>query len=225
MSQPTSVTAHVKLIDIVNDYAISDVCGHVLHSFDVVRCGTFYPLCAKPSRGSRLYFMFGISAMADLIQHYYEMKPSNSSTLIGVPIDTPIHQLAVAIFYSSLGELLLENFLIYSMKKQGIDPDQRDQKLSDVSMEGRLDLFRELTNLPFKTAIAQLSHAAQMNYAAIVKSYIDIREKRNRLLHAGNPFIIAKDMPKQCFLDAPNLVQLFVDLHNEYIAVERAENA
>jgi hypothetical protein len=111
------------------------------------------------------------------------------------------------------------------MKAHGISPDLQDQRLVDVSMNQRLDLFREETDLSFDKAVARLSKGPTLNYSELVKSYIEIREKRNRLLHAGNPFVTDIDMPERCFRDAPNLVQMFADLHNMYIVRSCESNA
>lgn len=225
MNSPSVNLPQQKLVDRVNNYVISIACGHVTISLDIFRRGSPCPLCDKPSEGSRLYFMFGVFTMADLLQEHYEMKPAKSPTLIGIPTDVPIRQLAVAVFYSSLGELLLENFLLYSMRAQEVPPDLQDQRLADVSMNERLDLFREQTNLSFDDAVARLDQGLTINYPELVRSFIEIREKRNRLLHAGNPFVTDRDMPECCFRDAPHLIQMFADLHNKYVAYKREPNA
>lgn len=225
MSLPSVSVHRQRLVDQVNNYTISSACGHVTTSLDIIRRGNPCPICSKPSDGCRLYFMFGISTMADLLQQHYEMKSAESSTIVGVRTDVPIRQLAVAVFYSSLGELLLENFLIYSMKAHDISPDIQDQRLADVSMKQRLDLFREETDLSFDEAVARLPKGPMLNYSELVKSYIEIREKRNRLLHAGNPFVTDIDMPERCFQDAPNLVQMFANLHNMQIVWNCQSNA
>ncbi len=66
--------------------------------------------------------------------------------------------------------------------------------------------------------LRQPARGANPDFKQTVDFYIESAEKRNKLLHLGNKWIMPPDMAKQCFDHMAPLIQLFIALHNTYLA-------
>jgi hypothetical protein len=161
--------------------------------------------------------------MIDLMQEFYHLQPEDSHIHDALTSNLQHHLLAIIVFYCSLGELLLEHFLINVMKTLNIPQRIQDRLLADFSIEKRLALFRLLTESSFPDAVRQLDDSHSNDFQRVYSFYKEIRDKRNHFLHGGNPFAIETKMPEQCLIDAPTLIALFISLHNKYVVEGRTQ--
>lgn len=175
------------------------------------------PNCNKESQGAQFYFPLGIPTLIDLMQEFYHIETTDESPSNLQFFNKKNHQLAVVIFFCSLGELLFEHFLRNIMFNQSIPYKLQDKLLSDVSIKKRIELYSILTNVSFEKDIKKLNYSTNLNYFDTYRFYINVREKRNQFLHSGRAWAIPKSMPKNCLLKTYSLVHLFVDLHNKYL--------
>ncbi len=115
------------------------------------------------------------------------------------------HRLAVVIFFSSLGEILLEHFLYRCMLKKNLSADIQER------------LFPTLTGDKWGDAIKMLNKYSNLDYGGVVKFYKRITYARNKFLHTGYKWVISEDMPKECMRNIQPLLNLFFGLHNRYL--------
>jgi hypothetical protein len=206
-----------KLSSVIVSYATCRVCGYATSDLNITLVGQPCSHCGSPSQGGMLLFKLGVYIMVDLMQEYYHLHPTESRISKALGENQENHLLAIIVFYCSLGEILLENFLTDYMNKISIPDKVQDELLKDISMDKRLGLFRALTGKKFSQAVEELDKDSNNDYQRVIKSYLDVREKRNKFLHVGNMFIIGKEMVEQCLIDSPILINLFVKLHNVFL--------
>ncbi len=63
-----------------------------------------------------------------------------------------------------------------------------------------------------------LSDRTELDYAESTEFYKYVSKKRNLFLHSWNKWAIPKDMPEKCLHQIRQIINLFVALHNEFIA-------
>jgi hypothetical protein len=207
-----------RLSTLIAGYYTCKSCGYATADLNISHVGHPCSHCGAPSRGGMMLFKLGVYIMVDLMQEYYHLHPTESQISKALGEDRQNHLLAIVVFYCSLGELLLEGFLISYMNKISIPDRVQDDLLKDISMDKRLGLFHTLTEKKLSQAVEELDSQSSNDYRRVITFYKDIREKRNKFLHVGNMFTIEKEMVEQCLLDSPILINLFVKLHNVFIA-------
>jgi hypothetical protein len=206
-----------KLSSVISSYYYCEACGYVSSNPEMVIANRPCEHCGVPIRRGVMFFKMGIHSMIDLMQEFYHFQPAASPLSYVRGTNGENHRLAVILFYCSLGDLLFENFLEYYLFRLAIPPNIQDELLKDIAIDKRLGLFRTLTSTKFSQAIKDLDESQNNTYQRVVDFYLEVREKRNHFLHAGNFFNIDKDMPQQCLSDAPILIAIFVLLHNKFI--------
>jgi len=193
-------------------------CGYVTDDLEILNAKSPCKHCGSTNHRAYFHFRMGVLIMVDLMQEYYHLQPSESPLLKALGKGHVNHLLAIIIYYCSLGELLFEDFLVKYMIKASIPSSIQGELLKDISMDKRLGLFHALTGKRFKTVVKQLSQRSKVDYNRVVSFYLQVRNERNTFLHTGNKFLIKKDMIDNCLIDTPSLIQLFVDIHNLFIA-------
>ncbi len=175
--------------------------------------------CGTPSEGGRLYFPIGALSLIDLMQEFYHLNDSNAKNNSNQEKN---NQLAVVIFFCSLTEVYLQNFLEELMATIGIPIKIQERLLADnLFVRTRVEkLFPTLTGMKWKKALRNLTAKVEveLDYEYTAKFYLRVSNARNKFLHAGNKGAIHKDMPKQCLEQIWPLSCLFASLHNEFIA-------
>lgn len=181
------------------------------------RVGYPCPHCGIAGDGGQTYFHLGILSMIDLMQEFYHTLPKMSSAASVDP-----HKLATVVFFCSLAEALLENIIRERMCMQKIQVPVQERLLSDnlTSKQRTEKLFPVLFSDTWKEAILKAKRAQpRMDYVGTLDFFLKAVKARNKFLHPpGNRWAIGLNMPGQCLRATPVLLELFVWLHNHYIA-------
>jgi hypothetical protein len=102
----------------------------------------------------------------------------------------------------------------------GIPQNIQERLLTDnMYVKQRVQrLFPTLTDAKWNKTIKNLSGRVELDYIETTKFYEHAAEKRNVFLHSGSKWAIPTDMPRKCLRQIWPTVNLFVSLHNEFIA-------
>jgi hypothetical protein len=216
---------HQPLSTLLADFFICQSCGTVDGDDNRIRVGYACPRCGTPSPGAQYYFPLPALSLIDLMQEFFHMRsdaPVNEKSS-----SEKNHQLAVVIFFCTLGEALLHHFLEEGLHKLRIPYDVQDRLLEDhLFVKQRVDkIFPLVTgNKKWKASVKMLSQRGSIDYTETEAFYQSTAHKRNLLLHRGNMWAIPGDLPEQCMRHIHPLMYLFVDLHNEFIARDVGHN-
>jgi len=198
-------------------YFVCEGCGIV--DRDINRAAKGYPCstCGDPSKGAHSYWSgLKIEALVQLMEEAHD-QPDERWPAANLPVD--YHRLAVVIFFCTLGEVLLENFLVECMLARQVSAEIRKRLLADSPFArqrvGRL--FRTLTGKKWRDAVAAVGAKASRNYAETLSFYLHVQARRNELLHEGEVFAVAPDLPGECLQQTQALVDFFCALHNEFV--------
>ena len=209
-----------RLSTLLSDFMICLSCGIVDRDQERMKVGHPCPRCRVPGQGARGYFPISVNSLIDLMQEFYHMKQEADSDEAPIAKQKGNHQLAVVFFFCTLGEVLLENFLKRFMSQGGLSRLIQERLLNDnIFVKQRVEkLFPALTGVRWKVAVKTLSKGKQLDYVKTTEFYESVVEKRNLFLHKGNKWAIPKDMPEKCLRQIWSMLNLFVALHNKYVA-------
>jgi hypothetical protein len=132
----------------------------------------------------------------------------------------PSHKIANVIFYSTLGELLLNHFLDNYLKSFSLKSDIRQNLIDDVrsSKEKSDQLFRSFSGLKLSTVVKHIdAKYGVTHWTEAFLNYIHVRRLRNDIVHAGAMWNLDNPQIDAITNEIPNLVKLFVELHNECV--------
>ncbi|MFH2203113.1 MAG: hypothetical protein ABIJ96_08375 [Elusimicrobiota bacterium] len=195
-------------------------CGYVGREGDWTLIGFPCPNCKKPSDGGRMFFHVGILSTINLIQEFYHADSSQTDDHLAVKG----HHLAVVIFFCTLLEVLLEDFLREFMFKEGLKANVQERLLKDNLFPRRRveKLFPALAGKTWKDAIAEAGAEVDRKPNPTIQEALDFYLKantaRNKCLHGGNKWAIGHQMSWKCLRHTPPLLDLFAWLHNRYVA-------
>lgn len=208
-----------RLSTLLADFIICESCGIVDRDQERSRVGYECSSCGIPSHGATYYFPISVSSLIDLMQEFYHSKKQEATPLSEAPAKQKEsnHQLAVVIFFCTLGEVLLQHFLEQCMCKMGLPHEIQDRLLNDnLFVKQRVEkLFPTLTGVKWNETVAMLSERGELDYVETTEFYQRTSRARNEFLHRGNKWAIPQGMPEQCIRHIWPLVCLFVELHNE----------
>jgi hypothetical protein len=203
-----------KLSTLIANHIICKSCNIVDRDMNRFTKGYKCPYCGIYGGSARSFFNIGILSLVDLIQEFYHYDSKENN-----------HMLAVIIYFSSLGEVLFDKFLINLMRKYNIPESLIDKIFQDnQSIIKKMTLYKSLTGIKFNDDIIKLKQQENVDFYSTLKFYKEVREVRNVILHEAYTWIIPDDMPKQCLLNLESLLTLFIKLHNKYIADKSNEN-
>jgi hypothetical protein len=213
--------ARQKFSDFIGEYYLCRSCGIVDTDHERIRKGHECSRCGVPGDGALGYFKFTVGTTADLIGELhplpdlYSIEPESE-----VAVAAESHNLALLVFFCTLGEILLQHFLQRCMSDQKIPIKVQDRLLGDnLFVKQRIDkLFPMLIGEKWTKAIKNITEKSREDFVKVVEFYVDANEKRNQLLHLGNKWAVSAEFDTQCFDNTAPLVKLFVALHNEYLA-------
>lgn len=212
---------HQKLSTLLSDFVICQSCEIVDRDHERMMVGYKCPRCGVAGSGARSYFTMSVHSLIDLMQEFFHLKQMPDEDFeIHSPQNEGNHQLAVVILFCTLVEVLLQHFLERLMSSIGLSPMIQERLLNDnMNVQQRVQkLFPALTNAKWKETIEKLSERVNLDYIKTIEFYKQASEKRNYFLHRGNKWAIPKDMPEKCLLEIWPIVNLFVSLHNKFIA-------
>lgn len=209
-----------RLSIIVDGFLMCDSCKIVDRDRKRSRVDYKCPHCETPSKGGHQYFLLNADILIDLMGNLYRPKQKPASEGGVSPQQNKHDQAAIVIFFCSLGEVLLDQFLQELMLKAGLSQEIHDRLFEDnLFMKQRLEkLFPALTGVKWIKAVKMLNEGVNRHYIETHKFYQRMSKVRNDFLHKGMIWSIRESMPEQCIRHIPFLLHLFVDLHNEYVA-------
>jgi len=214
-----------RLSIIVDDFLMCESCQIVDRDQERSRVGYKCPHCGTPSESGYQYFYMNADILIDLMGNLYRPKQKATSEAGVTPQQNEHDQAAIVIFFCSLGEVLLDQFLQERMLKVGISWSIQDRLFEDnLSIKQKVEkLFPALTGAKWIKALKMLDERADPHYIETHKFYQRMTKLRNDFLHRGEMWSIHEGMPEQCIRHIWPLLRLFVDLHNEYVALSKAQ--
>jgi hypothetical protein len=210
-----------SMASIIGTYYICKSCLIVDQDNGRSRYGHKCNNCGAVSAGGRIYFHLPILTLIDLIKDFYLDAVKGVET--GEGRINEKSRLAVAIFYNTLGEVLMENFLVEHMKIRNIPDGLQNRMLSDNQSLGRRvgKLFPSLIEVKFKKALEEIDGDGVLGYQSTMEFFNEVDRKRNDIVHNANQWTISQEMADQCFDSISSLLSIFVGLHNTYNQVGR----
>jgi len=203
-----------ELSTLIANYLMCDNCKIVDRDQNRITVGYKCPNCKKDGEGGRMFFSYRFAGLVDTIQEFYHYKSNSINNN-----NENTHHLSVLIFFSTIGEVLFDEFLQELMMEMQIIPNLIEKLLFDnQSMYKKKDLFKTLTNSDIKKDLKFLHNNSDYDYNKILDFYIEVRNTRNKILHRGYSWFGPENMPEDCINNLPGLLDLFVALHNKYIA-------
>ena len=183
--------------------------------------------CGIANNGSKGYFQLNVFGILDLMQEFYKLERNESKSIFQLTDDNKnVHHISFIILFCSLVEVLITNFFNNFFKKNDIMNEIQDRLLNDnLLVRQRVEkLFPSLIDVKWITAIKKINQKSKYNYLETLRFYEKVRKIRNEFIHRGNRWIIPAEMPINCLRQVIPLIQMFVDLHNEYIAETGSNN-
>ena len=202
------------------DFQICERCSLVDKFFNIKRYDSNCPVCNKHGNGGKLYFNFGVRSLIDLMQEVY-----NSKRIISniddekMEVDSRAHYLSVIIFFITLREVLLQNFLDEVALIKNIPNSDYELLLSDNwnYSQKQNKLFKSLLNIKWEKAVEQANEKDEIDYLSLDKLLKKAVDTRNKFLHEGKSFIITKELAEECIINISSLINLYVRFHNDYV--------
>jgi hypothetical protein len=127
--------------------------------------------------------------------------------------------LAVVIFFVSLREVLMVNFIQELLNAHNVPDNVYDYVLSDSPTHSHKmnKLFPALAGLSWKKAVKKINEHGEIDYEELDRFVERIVKARNEFLHSGVKYAIHEDMPQACLENIWSLLNLYVALHNTYV--------
>ena len=208
------------LSHLLADHVICHACRVV--DRDKRRAGDGFPCpsCAAPSKGARTYFPFGARTLVDLIQHHFHLPPHAGAGSVLVTAEA--HRFVVVVLYVSLVDVLLEHFLWRGLGYQGVPDDVVERVLQDSQfMPSRLDkVFPLVAHETWAAALKAVGSIKGTTATQLASFCRNVAKSRNKLVHQGVPSAVPEGMPAECVKSLPQLLELFVALHNLYLVAD-----
>lgn len=204
---------------ISNDPAYYYVCG-ICHFVDREharsRIGFPCPICGSESDGGYSYFPANISILVGLIRKTFYLHTPKE---LADPYSNAQHAqwISAILFFCSLREALLENFIREMCLAKCIEPEIADRLVGDnrqhVQKQGRL--FPTLTGVKWKDAIKKLDRGGRF-YKDLDAFIASTAEIRNRFLHEADVWSIREETARDCLENIPRITGFYVELHNTF---------
>ena len=188
-------------------------CAMVDRDWERMRRGHTCVACGATGEGGRLYFPISIHILVDLIQQAYHSQAPTS------PLNSPQGQdVGTVLYFCTLREALLNHFLIGSLKFQNVPVSLIEKLLEDNKLASQKfgELFTSVTGLKWADAVNRLSANGNIPFSTVSALMRNAAELRNTFLHVGSAWAITRELSTECMNAVPNMVELFVALHNEF---------
>ena len=205
---------------LLSNFQICKQCAIVDTDFYRTRFDYNCPVCNQTGKGGMLYFHLGVHSLIDLMQEAYNSKKIISNVddeKIGV--DSKAHYLSVVIFFITLREVLLQNFMDEIVLIKNIPESVYEMLLSDNRnySQKQNKVFKSLLNMSWNDAIKQANDKDEIDYLALNELLKKAVKARNEFLHEGSSFIITKELAEECIINIWSLINLYVRFHNDYV--------
>lgn len=212
MSQLSEVDSQ-PLSDLVCNHLICRACGIVDKDWDRLRKGHLCKHCGRPSEAGSLVFPINIHVLVDLVQQtYHSVSPTS-------PLDAPQGpDVGTVLFYCTLRESLLNVFLVNNLRARRVEPAIINKLLEDNKLASQKfgGLFYSIVGVKWSDSVAAISSRTGRNFGEVSNLMREAAELRNEFLHEGRAWGINREFAEKCLNSIGNLVDLFVEMHNEY---------
>jgi len=214
-----------SLASVLLDY---EICVHCQHVYKMRTTRPYScPACNAEIHMGRGYTPLVVCSLIDLMQDQYRMELSRTNVTGGKIIEQrkPHHYVAIILLSCTLVECWMDHFLWSLMVSRDLPKLEIDRLLSDnwrlADRKGRL--FTTLTNEPFGNALRHLTEknkeaGGDLNYERVWAFVQDANKSRNDILHKGAIHRFPEDLIEKCIKNIHGVNQLFISLHNRYIA-------
>jgi len=160
-----SHNSHQRLSSIVDNFLMCDSCKIVDRDQERSTVGYKCPYCGIPSKVGHKYFHLNVDVLIDLMANFYHPKQKAASEL-EAKREIIFDKAAVVIFFCSLGEVLLNQFLKELMLKVGLSKRIQDRLFEDnLFVKQRLEkLFPTFTGVKWIKAVKMLNERVDLDY-------------------------------------------------------------
>lgn len=208
------------LDSVLDNFCICQNCHIVDRDQERVEVGHPCATCGEPSPSGRSYFHSSVRSLINLMQEFYHARYRIGDEAGDIELqDAHNSELAVVIFFASLREVLLVNFIKELLNAYNVPDAIYKHLLSDSRTYSHkmTKLFPALVGVPWKKAIEAINESGKIDYEKLDRFVVRIAEARNTFLHDGIKYAIDKDMPGACLENISPLLNLYVALHNTYV--------
>ena len=205
---------------VLDNFYICQEC-HIV-DIDLDRCEVGHPCskCGEQSRGGTSYFDLSVYSLINLMQEFYhaKYKITDEDSVDELP-DADNAKLAVIIFFTTLREILMDNFLKQMDNALDLPESVSERLFSDNRMYNKKmnKLFPGLTGMKWEKAIKEINKKDAIDYQNVDSFVERVVKARNDFLHEGKKYVIEPEMPKECIKNILPLLNLYVALHNKFV--------
>jgi len=214
-----------SLASILLDYEICPHCQHV-HRIRA-RAARSCPVCKADIGSGRIYAPLMVYSLINLIQDLYRMELSRISVTGERIVERKgaRHYVGILLLFCTLVECWMACFLRSLMVSHHLPKADIDRLLSDnwrlEDRKGRL--FKTQTGEAFGNAIKDLTRrnkeaGGDLNYEGVWSSIENAIKSRNKVIHNGAIRAFPEHLIGECVRNIDGVNQLFISLHNRYIA-------
>lgn len=176
--------------------------------------------CGKGNtEGLRRYFNDAVWSLINLMQEFYHKDKSIVKAKQDNKNQNSSH-LAVVLFFLSLREVLLKQFLRKMMIAHGLTVAVSERLFDDNQNHQQMinNLFPALTGgFKWKKSLEHVKDKLSFIAEEFNDFLKDVAKARNDFLHDGRKSAISSAMAKECMLSIKKLLELYVALHNEFV--------
>jgi len=204
-------------------YSICEHCKKIDKDFSRSTVGYKCPVCGVPGDGSTSYYSLNVGLLIDLIQDiFWRGSASSNDEKTGAHLldEVPSTTLGIIVLFSTLGEVLLSHFLDHYLLTFDIKYDIRERLYKDYRTENEkaTKLFRAFSGIQLSTAVKHIDRRYDCTtWTDTLKTYLEIKKLRNKIVHRGHFYSVKDENIVEVVNSLPNLVKLFVELHNEFV--------
>jgi hypothetical protein len=178
--------------------------------------------CNEPSSAGQSYYSAQVFSLITLMQEFYHTHQDIPDDL-GEKQDqwwADKTKLPVIIFFTTLRELLLNNFIdeLFRARNIGADICERLLKDSPTHKQRLGKLFRALTGEKWEAALKAIDQKEKTDFIRLNKFIMDVVEARNDFVHAGNTWSVKDEMADECIRCLYAMLQLHAYMHNYFVA-------
>lgn len=218
MSAYSTKITKQSLSSLLCDHQVCESC-HIVDR-DKSRCqvGKKCSTCGTPSTSGYMYFHMNIHTLINLMQEAYHSEP-NENLVDEYSAGKESHQISTVLFFCTLRESLLDNFLYKLCIAQELPAGVVDRLFSDnkFHMQKQNNLFPSLTGDKWKKAVDILNAQHVIDYVELDDFLVEAVNARNKFVHRGSKYNITQEMTESCIKNISPLINLYVGFHNNYI--------
>jgi len=199
---------------LVCNHFICPQCGIIDRDYGRLRKGYCCNVCGSESESGSMAFPISIHVLVDLVRQAY-----HSTAPVG-PISGPqVPDIGTVLFFCTLREALLNAFLINHLRAQRIPKNLIDRLLEDNKLASQKfgDLFTSVIGEKWNDAVFKASEHAGMDFRSTSELMRTAASLRNEFLHEGRAWAASHEFATTCVNSMPEVISLFVALHNGYV--------